>query len=378
MKTARTILYVVTATALLVATTGLVACGPKEEETIKIGVLAPLTGEVATYGVWFKNSAELARDEINDEGGVLGKELEFIIEDTAGDPKAGVNAAKKLIEVDKVGILLGPAASGVVLSVAPLAEQNQVVLLSPIASNYMISESGDYIFRIAPSDTLQSKILSAWIYNDLEYDNAAVVYTNNDYGVGLKEAFESDYAGYGGTIALAESCDPNATDLRTQITKIKELKDVDFVMLFVYPEEGGYFLKQSKEMGLTLPVIGTDTLHDAQVLEIAGDAANGLTFTDVAEVSGAEWEAFSKKYKERFGEDPNIVCAESYDGVKVLVEAIEKAGSADSDAVKEALYGIQGYLGASGDITFDENGDVVNKTFYKYTVEDGDYKLLEE
>lgn len=355
---------------------GIPGCGASDD-TIQIGAIGPLTGELASYGEWFKNSVEIAQDEINSSGGVLGKKIEVIYEDSQADATTGVTVARKLVDIDRVAALLGPVASGVTLAVAPIAEQNGIVLLSPISSNYRITDAGDYIFRIAPSDALQGRIVAEWTFEELGYATAAILYVTNDYGDGLRQEFERNYVALGGRVVITEGSEQDATDFRSQLTKIAQLLP-DFVFVAVYPKETGRVAQQMKEMGIDAPIIGTDPFHDEQVFEIAGAAANGIRFTDVADVSGSEFEAFAAEYRKRYGSEANIVAAESYDGLKVLALAIERAGSLEGSKIRDALYGIKGYTGASGEITFDENGDVSSKTFYKYMIEDGQYKRISD
>ena len=350
-------------------------CTKKSDEVIKIGVIAPLTGDVATYGEWFKNAVEIAKKEINERGGVLGKKIEIIYEDSKADPTTAVTVAQKLISIDKVHAILGPAASGATLSVAPIAEKARIVLLTPISSSYKITYSGDYIFRIAPSDALQGIIAAEWTFNTLGYRTAGILYVNNDYGDGLNREFAKNFEKLGGKVLIAESSAQNTTDFRSQLAKLKNAKP-DFVFVAVYPRETGNVAKQWKELGLEIPIIGTDAFHDKQVLEIARNAADGIRFTDVADVKSQEFDSFAQKYQSAYGKEANIVSAESYDGLKILALAIQNAGNLKSDKIKDALYKIQDYKGASGIISFDENGDVSTKTFYKYEIKNGGYKRI--
>lgn len=362
--------------AIIVVSLLFSSCG-ETGGNIKIGAIAPFTGDAAVYGEWFKNSVEIAKDEINQGGGILGRQIEIIYEDSKAEPGTGVNAARKLINLDKVSMLLGPAASGVVLAVAPIAEENKIVLLSPIASNYKISESGDYIFRIAPSDALQGSIAADWTYNDLGYKTASILYVNNDYGQGLEVEFRRNFTQLGGEVVSAEGSDQGTVDYKTQLTKIKSNKP-DFIFVAVYPKEAGRVAVQAKELGIKIPIIGTDPFHDSQVIEIAGNAADGIRFLDVADVKNDGFNTFAEKYQELYGSEANIVAAESYDGLKILALAAENAGSLESDAIKNALYNIQGYNGASGTISFDSRGDVTSKTFNKYEIRNGEYISLDE
>ena len=262
------------------------------------------------------------------------------------------------------------------MAVSPIAEKAKKVLLSPISSNWKISYSGDYIFRIAPSDALQGNIISKWTFNDLSYKNVGILYVNNDYGEGLYQEFRKYFESLGGEILIAESAEQASTDFRTSLAKIKNANP-EFIFVAVYPQEAGYIAKQAKELGIDIQIIGTDSFHDAQMLDIAKNAADGILFTDVANVKNEKFSIFSKKYFEKYNSDANIVAAESYDGLNILLHAVSLANSKDSDKVKIALYSISDFEGASGLIGFDENGDVNTKTFNKYIIIDGQYQLLD-
>lgn len=347
-------------------------CNQKEKDTIKIGAIAPFTGEVATYGDWFKKSVDIAVEEINSDGGVLGKRIKIIYEDEKADPTTGVNAINKLIHVDKVDLILGPLSSGVTLAVAPIAEKNKIVLLTPVSSNYKISQSGDYIFRIAPSDALQGVIVADWTFNELKYKTATILHVTNDYGDGLEKEFRKNFEKLGGKIFVSQGFKQDETNFRTQLLKIKSLNP-DFIFVAAYPKEAGNIAKQKFEMGINTQIIGTDPYHDKQVLDIAGIAANGIMFTDVANTENEKFNEFSNKYMKRYHEKANIIAAESYDGFYVLIEALKKANSIESDKIRDALYSIRDFEGASGLIGFDKNGDVNTKTFFKYTINELKY-----
>jgi branched-chain amino acid transport system substrate-binding protein len=351
----------------------LTGCAKKDQE-VKVGVIAPLTGDVASYGEWVEKASTLAQEEINAAGGIKGRKLKLVFEDSRAEPRQGVSAIKKLIEVDKVPVVLGGVASSVTLAMAPIAERSKVVLFTPISSNYKISEAGDYIFRLAPADPLQGVIIAEWA-RDLGYKTGAVLYVNNDYGKGLEDAFTKDFEKLGGKVVSSESYEQSATDFRTQLTKIKA-KNPDFIFAPAYPAEAGALLRQRKELGVTTQIIGTDPYHDPTIFDTAGEAANGVMFTDVASGSGPKWEEFRKAYADKYGKDPNIVAAEAYDAVKVTAHVMQKVGFKPDD-IKQGLYDLKDYVGATGEIAFDENGDCYTKTFQKFKIENMKYVPLD-
>ncbi len=346
---------------------------PATGEPIKIGVLAPLTEDLANYGERVGRAVEIALDEANSAGGIDGRRVEVVIEDTKAQPGVGVAAAQKLINIDRVPVIMGAVASGVTLAVAPVCEEAGVVLLTAISSNARISDAGDYIFRIAPSDALQGVVLAQWA-QELGYSKAAVLYVNNDYGKGLEEGFCAEFADMGGAVAVSEGVTQGTTDFRAAVSKIIS-SDAQFLLFPMYTDEAGPALKQMRELGMTLPVIATDTVHFPVVLEVAREAAEGMLLSDVSDPEGEVWERFNDEYNARFGVDADIVAAEAYDAMQIIFRAIELAGTS-SYAIKDALYEVK-YVGASGDNTFDGRGDATRKSFQRFVVDDGRFMPFE-
>lgn len=344
-------------------------CVKKEGQEINIGSISPLTGGAASYGEKMTRAIDIAVQEVNEKGGIGGKRVIAIHEDDKLEAKDGVSAFKKLTSVDRVSAVIGAAGSSVTLAIAPIAESSKVPLITPIASAVSISKAGDFVFRICPSDALQGVIVASWM-KEKEFSRVAVLYINNDYGTGLKNSFKEAFTKLGGAVALEETFEKDSKDLRTQINKIKAAK-VDAIFLPSYIEEAGVALRQIKELRVKVQVFGTDPYHDPKMLTIAGDAANGVFFTDVSSPSGAVFERFAEKYKTKYKQDAEILAAQSYDAAVALLMAIEKAGT-DPIKIKEELYKVK-FMGASGRIEFDQNGDVTTKDFDKFTVKNNTY-----
>lgn len=341
----------------------------KELGEIKIGSIGPLTGAAASYGEKMTRAIDLAVNEINEKGGINGKKVVVKHEDDKLEAKDGVSAFQKLVSVDKAVAVIGAAGSSVTLAIAPMAEKSKVVLITPISSAVAISKSGNFIFRICPSDALQGKIVAKWVM-EKGLKNAAVLYMNNDYGIGLKDGFKEEFVKLGGKVVVEETFEKGSTDVRTQISKIKEVK-ADALFIPAYIEEAGIVLKQIKELNLTAQIFGTDPYHDPKMLEIAGNAADGVLFTDVTSPSGKAFEEFAKKYKAKYNQDADVVSAQSYDATLAVIKAIEKAGT-DAVKIKDELYKVK-FEGASGQIEFDKNGDVNTKNFEKFKIENLKY-----
>jgi branched-chain amino acid transport system substrate-binding protein len=351
--------------ALLIALIGL-SCS-KKEGTIKIGAVLPLSGSASDYGNKTKNGIDLALTEINDSVGIGGRRLEVIYEDDKLDPKDGVNAITKLIDINKVSCVIGPISSGVVLAVAPIANEKHIVVLSTYASNYKITSAGDFIFRIYPSDAVQG-ITDAETAVNLGFRKAAILYVNSDYGVGLKIVFSEQFPKLGGKITIAEAFEMGDTDFRSQLTKIKQSKP-DVIFIPGNAKELGLILRQIKQQDIRNQIIATDSFLESTVLKIAGKAAENVIFTTLQENKDSIQQDFDKKYKDKYGTEPGLLESLGYDGLRVLSLAISKGGE-NPDSIKNALYSIKDYHGVTGRISFDQNGDI-SGSFAVKEVRDG-------
>lgn len=341
---------------------GVAGCS-QSDSVIRIGAALPFTGTVAYYGQDSKRGIDLALEEINSQGGVNGKKLEVIYEDTQGQGKLAVAAVQKLISADAVPIIIGAGTSTETMAVAPVVERSKTVLLSPVSSAASITNAGDYVFRSVPSDGLQAQDLAAWVL-ERGFKRVALIYVNQTWGKGLKGDFVREFQGAGGIIADEEATDLDEKDFRTQITKMQATKPDAYVAL-IYAKEGGLFLKQASELGVNSQIFGADPWTKRQLLETAGEAAEGVLFTTPSQYSGPEYQQFLASFKRKYGEDPGIYEAHGYDCMKLIAKAL-----ADSDAknleLRSALSKTS-FKGATGDTTFDQNGDVQTKSFSRMT-----------
>ncbi len=369
-KTSFWVFFVAAVVILLFA-----GCGKNKtgDDNIKFGFIGPLTGPAASYGDAQKKGIRLATDEINKAGGIDGRNIKVIFEDSQMDPNKAVSAMKKLIDINKVVAVIGATTTAGTLAIADIANKNKIVLLSPSASGKKITEAGDYVFRASPSDSFQAIIIAKFVYNK-GFRKGAIVYTNDDWGSGLSKAFDKSFTDLGGKILIADACSPGTQDFRSELVKIKELKP-DFIYIPLYPEESPTFLRQAKELEVAGQIIGADNFSEKAILKTAGTTANGVIFAMPAESHGARYTNYLTKYKAKFNEDGNYTSAAAYDCVYLLVEAIKKGGL-DGEKIKNALYTIKNYKGASGLIGFDSNGDVTTKVFSIIKIENGQYETI--
>jgi branched-chain amino acid transport system substrate-binding protein len=340
----------------------------EEAATVKIGAIIAQTGEVASIGLEMLKAAELAVAEINEAGGINGLQIELIAEDGKCAAKEATAAFQKLSTIDNVVGIVGPTCSGEALAVAPMAAEAKTVQISSSATSPdLTTNGGKYFFRVVPSDGIQG-VVGADLATSMEKKKAAIFYLNNDYGLGLEKVFRESFVSNGGEVALSETYEQGSVDFRTELTKVKA-SEPDLLYLVAYPSEGGQILKQAKELGIKATILTSEGMKANEVLEVAGDAANGITLTFPAENKNEEGSKFAEAFKAKYDAEPGLFVAETYDAVKILTKAIgESDGSRES--IQAALAATKEYSGASGQISFDENGDAA-KAFDTVTVVDG-------
>jgi branched-chain amino acid transport system substrate-binding protein len=322
--------------------------GNLEEKVIKIGVLLPLTGDAAFYGESILQAVDFAAEQINESGGINGNKLKVIAEDSKGSPREGVTAFNKL----------GDAISSVTLAIAPIANKNNIVVLSPLSSAPEITNAGDYIFRNVPSDLLGGKVAAHFAIKNQNWKSLAILFVNNDFGTGLANAFIEEASILGGTILAKETYNFGSTDFRAQLTKIK-YADPDAIFFVAY-QEASTILIQSKELGLKSNFLGTGLVEDPKIIEIAGEAAEGVFFTQLPytpDLPFSSTKNFVKAFKETYNIEPNILAAYGFDSMNILAFALNNS-DLNSKSIKNELYKIKEYEGVTGIISFDMNGDV--------------------
>jgi len=345
----------------------------EEKETIKIGAILPLSGEIANWGTDIEGGMKLAIEEINKAGGIDNKNFQVIYEDDQCDKTKAVTAAQKLIDIDKVKIIIGPLCSGSVVAAAPVAENAKIVMLG-FGSTAAISDAGDYIFRHTYSDADQGKFLAEQIYNSFGFKNINAIYVNNDYGIGLFDGLKKTFSNLGGTVASEQPYDFETADFRTILTKIKN-SPAEALLLVSYGKEGGLLAKQAKELGINLQIFATDNFGAQDVITVGEDAVNGVIFS--ASIPPDEKNPRIKSFKEQYSvqnnSEPGVlwIAASGYDAANITINAIKESGY-DSDSIKNYFYSLKNYPGLAGDISFDGNGDAT-KDFMLQTVKDGKF-----
>ncbi len=354
------------------------SCKPiKEETVIKIGAIMPLTGDGAKYGETAKNAINLAIDEINEKKSTK-KKIEVIFEDSKGDPKTGVLAVQMLISTHNVPVIIGGLFSSVTLAVSPILNKNKVVLLSPTSSAPEITNAGDYIFRNCASDIFEGNIMAEFSIRKMKLEKVAILYVNNDYGLGIKDVFTTNYIKLGGEILISETFDQGTTDFRLQLSKIKKYNP-DAIYIIGY-KELAQLLRQSRELDINKQFLSTVMFEDPEILKIAGDSAEGVIYsarTYDPKSNAHNIKKFVKKYVDKYNVEPDIFAALSYDAIKIISLAIlESNAELTAESIKNYIYTVKHYPGIVGDTTFDKNGDVIQQAVIKI-VRGGKFQIYE-
>ena len=342
---------------------GFVAGSAAAQDTVKIGVTQPLTGAFAASGNYVAQGAKIAEEEINKAGGVLGKKLQLIIEDNKSNPTEAVATAEKLINSDKVPVLMGAWSSTLTLAVMPKLEEYKVPMLVETSSSGKITTSGNpYIFRISPTSEMEAKAFAP-LFKTMGIKKADFLATNNDFGLGASKEFSTVARQSGVEVGVMETMDPKATDFSAQLAKIKASgSDTLFVTTAV--EQITLILKQAKDQQLSQRIITTGGSNSPdQLIAQAGDAANGsyhLVFFTPWFPEGVKNPEIAKKFVALWNEKKHNVGGltegfRGWDGLNVIAEAIKAAGKAEPEAISKALWDVK-VKGINGDISFIKQG----------------------
>lgn len=342
-------------------------------DVIKLGVIAPETGNVAVYGKATINGIQLAIDEYNANGGILGKKIEAVVYDDKGDNNEAINAYKKLVTSDKVDAIIGGVISTNTLAVAPQAARDGIPMITPTGTAVDITRAGENVFRSCFTDAYQGEIIAKYSLEDLGSKKAAILYEQTDYGQGLATAFEKTFKDAGSQIVAKKAYSTGEKDFKSVLTDIKS-SGADVVFLAGYYNEVALIGKQAKEVGIEATLVGGDGWDGVVEIDPAsvegGYFSNHYSLDDPSEVV----QSFVNSYREKYnGEDPKSFSALGYDATKTVLEAMKIANSTDKEKVVEAMKNTNLEL-VSGQTKFDENRDPI-KSVSIIKIEDGKYKL---
>lgn len=341
-------------------------------EAIKLGAIMPNTGSFATFGQSSTKAMRLAVEEINSAGGVLGRRLELIVEDTQCRPEEAANAAQKLVHQDRVLCVIGEVASSNTLAAAPISQDARTPQVTPASTNPAVTEVGDHIFRVCFTDDFQGLVMARFAREELDA-RTAVIFSDvsSDYSRGLAEVFRETFTGAGGEVLAQESFTQGDRDFRAQLTKLRGLNP-DVIYIPAYYSEVALILSQARQLGITAVGIGADGWDSPKLVEIAADAAEGGFFSNHYSKDDPRptVQDFVAAFEARYNEIPDALAALAYDAIRIVTQAIERAGVAERAALRDALARTRDFDGVTGTITFDENRNA-RKSATVLTIKDG-------
>ena len=348
--------------ALTMSASLLVGCGSSDSDSvIKIGGIGPLTGSASTYGNSAKEGAELLIKEINDAGGINGKQVELIFEDDQATPDGAMQAFNKLVDKDGVSAILGGVTSGATLAIAKNATERQIPMITPTGTEPSITnEGGEFMFRGCFIDSFQGELLAKYTTENLGKKTAAVLYNaGSDYSIGIAKAYKETLEKNGGTVVEYLSYNDGDTDFKAQLTKIKGANP-DVIVLPDYYNVVGLIAKQARDISITSQLLGGDGWESEELISIGGDAVDGALYInhyysgDTSEVV----KNFVNSYKAEYNKEPDAFAALAYDSTKILLEAIKNANSTDAVAIKDELSKIE-LEAVTGKISFNEDRSAI-------------------
>jgi branched-chain amino acid transport system substrate-binding protein len=349
-------------------------------DTIKIGEYASITGKEASLGQSSHQGTVLAVEVINAAGGVLGRKLELITEDTQSKPGESGTAVRKLISRDKVVAIVGEVASSRSLEGAPICQAAKVPMISPASTNPKVTEIGNYIFRVCFIDPFQGPVMAKFAKETLKAKRIAILSSNSSaYSVGLAKYFKEAFLAAGGTVVAEPKYSEGDKDFKAQLTAVKSVNP-DAVFCPGYYNEGALIVKQARDLGITVPVFGGDSWEAEALMELGGKAVEGAFLCShySPQDPSPRVQDFVKAYRKRWGEGfaPDSNASLGYDSILVLVDAIRRAGSTDRNAIRDAIAATKNFEAVTGTITINEKRDA-SKNAVIITVKNGQFEFVQ-
>jgi|UniRef100_A0A7V3PUQ3 branched-chain amino acid transport system substrate-binding protein len=349
------------------------SCGPGNY--IKVGVVAPLTGDVKTFGESTVNGIMLAVEEANRAGGVNGKQIKLFISDDKNDPTEAANAGGKLIELDRVVAIIGSVSTKCSLPLADKCQMARIPMITPTSTNPKVTITDDgrhkeFIFRACFTDSFQGVVAARFAIDSLKAKTAAIMFdVGNDYSRGLADYFRRFFEAAGGKVVAFESYQKDDVDFSALLTKVKQQKP-ELVFLPDYYNKVGLIVKQAYQLGLVTRFLGGDGWDSPAMLEIAGKEVAGSYFVNhyAADDPRPEVQNWVNKYQARYGQKPDAMATLGYDAALLLIAALRNAPNGKPEEIQQALAQIKDYPCVSGTITFDQFGNPIKlATIIQYT-----------
>ncbi|MCM3869496.1 MAG: ABC transporter substrate-binding protein [Pyrinomonadaceae bacterium] len=336
---------------------------PPDRSTIKIGYFGDLSGPTFNFGQSARNGALLAAEEINQAGGINGRQIDIVIEDDEGSPERAATVVNKLTRQDKVIALIAGGASGSSLAAGPNAQSAKVPMISPSSTNPAVTQIGDYIFRACFIDPFQGEVMAKFAYDSvLQAKTAAIMLDfNSPYSRDLTDFFELSFTKHGGRVVKKESYTQGDSDFKGQLSSISAAGP-DVIYLPGYYGDIAVIAKQARLMGITQPLLGGDGWDAPELWQLAGDSINGSYISNhySADDPSPAIQTFVHNYKQHYGNlAPDAHAALAYDAMRFLIEAIQRAGTTEGKKLRDELAQTRNFSGITGIISMDPQRNAV-------------------
>ena len=355
------------------------ACNKGGGDEIVIGEFGSLTGSEATFGISSTNGLKLAVEEMNNGPKLLGKNIKLITYDDQGKPSEAQTVVQRLIKNDNVVAVIGEVASSRSKAGAPICQQNKIPMITPASTNPEVTAIGDYIFRVCFIDPFQATVVSKFILNTLKLKKVAVLKdVKNAYSTGLSDFFEKEFKSMGGEIVEVQSFQAGDKDFKAQLTSIKA-KNPEAIFIPAYYTDVNLISIQAREIGITVPLIGSDGWESEKLTEgKAKDALEGCYFSTHVSTENPDpaIQNFITKYKAKYNSMPDAMSFLAYDAGMILFDAIKRAGTTDPVKVREELAKTKDYSGVTGKITINEQRNAI-KPAVILEIKGGQFKYKE-
>jgi len=348
------------------------------QDTIKIGEFGSLTGDNASFGISQNNGVQMAAEEINAAGGVLGKKIEVIVEDNQTKQGETTTIARKLISQDHVVAVIGEVASSKSLEAAPICQASKIPQIATAATNPRVTQTGDYIFRVCFTDDFQAVVIARFVLEKLKLNKVAFMTdVKQDYSVGLTNIAKDYLTKNGATIVKEQSYSSGDKDFRAQLTDLKAAAP-DVIIITGYYPEAALIAKQARQFGIKATLVGGDGWDGSSLITVGGKAIEGSYFSNHFSVEDTSplVQTFVQKYKQKYNVTPDAFAALGYDAMKLLADAITRAGAPDPEKIRAAIQDTENFPGVSGKITIGKDRNA-QKSAVIITIKDGAYKYAE-
>lgn len=372
----RPILPLVVALTLAVVTGCSQIGGGGNSGDIYFGVSGPLTGPNAEYGQIWKKAFDIAVDEVNANGGIKGRKIQILFEDTQSDPKQSVSVAEKFVNDKRIVAEIGDFASPASMAASPIYERNGLVQYGFTNSHPDFTKGGQYMFSTAPNQADDAPFLAGYAVKDLGKKKLVLLHLNTDWGKTTADLFEARAKELGAQIVYRDAYLPDEKDFKTLVTKANDAQP-DGIALMSYYTDAALIAQQARQQGITVDIIANGATYSPKFIELGGAAVEGVHTTSPWFVGNPRpaVQQFVKKYKEKYGEEPNWFAGNAYDTVMILTHVIDKVGT-DRKAIRDGLAGLKDYPSlVYGSLTFNEQRRAEIKEFNRLTVKGGQFIL---